>query len=108
MMAPDIKMIHHLLPHVVPVLVLDVLRHVLEDQPVHLGAGGPLWFAVQTRREPSYDPPQKLGHCWWFCKDRGRQSSLWDPFIEKVGDSAAREGTLRARWHVHCPAIHSR
>ena len=40
-------------------LVLDVLRHVLQDQPVHLVAGDPLWSTLQTRWDLSYDPPKK-------------------------------------------------
>ena len=77
---------------------------------------GPEVLSVQTNWELrlSYDPPKKLGHpknlghcSWWFSKDRGRSARLWDPFIEKLGNSTAREGTLRAGSHVQRPAIHS-
>ena len=44
-------------------LVLDVLRHVLQDQPIHVGAGAALRFGVLNQLETkSFDPPQnKLG-----------------------------------------------
>ena len=101
----------HLLPHIVPMLVLDVLRHVLQDQPVHvwaeLSVGWPVGYK-NTKLWPSqknWVTPKNWVTAWWLCKDRGQRVGFWDPFIESLG-VWAREGALRTGLHVTV-AIHS-
>ena len=96
-----------LLPHVVPMLVLDVLRHVLQDQPVHLVAGGPLWSTLQTSWDLSYDPPKKWATQFFGTLQlvvlRGQRAlgEALRSFIEKIGIGKRTRGNTQGQ--IACP-----
>ena len=107
--------IGHLLPHVVSVLVLDVLRHVLQDQPIHVGAGAALRFGVLNQLgTKSFDPPKinwaspnELGHCLVVVEGQGAESEGLGGFYRDPGRMSTR-GSPEGQ--IACPSrvgIHS-